>query len=205
MKQSGLLFLVLVLVASSDAWAGDGVVALQTADPSCGDNSSAIYVDCGNGAVTDNRSGLVWLANANCFGGRTWEEAMTIVSGLSDLDCGGLAGCDCGLEDGSSPGEWRLPSRKELRAMVADAFAMGCFDPTITNDSGVGFPDACWDQNCVDSGGCSIFNVQSSWYWTSSYDVMQAGDAWEVWFFNADVNSGSTALTDLVWPVRGGQ
>ena len=41
------------------AQASGGVVALQTADPSCPDDSGDIYVDCGNGTVTDNRTGLV--------------------------------------------------------------------------------------------------------------------------------------------------
>ena len=51
------------------ASAGDGVVALQTAAPTCPDDSGDRYVDCDNGTVTDNETGLVWLANADCFGG----------------------------------------------------------------------------------------------------------------------------------------
>jgi hypothetical protein len=60
-----MLFLLVAIPPTS--LAGDGVVALQTADPSCPDDSGKIYVDCGNGTVTDNRTGLVWLKNADCL------------------------------------------------------------------------------------------------------------------------------------------
>ena len=49
MKQSGLLLLALAVIGPGAAWAGDGLVALQTADPSCPDDSGNIYVNCGNG------------------------------------------------------------------------------------------------------------------------------------------------------------
>jgi hypothetical protein len=66
MKLCGL-FAALAMWGASGAWAGDGVVALQTADPSCPDDSGDRYVDCGNGTVTDNDTGLVWLKQANCL------------------------------------------------------------------------------------------------------------------------------------------
>ncbi len=34
------------------------------------------YVDNGDGTVTDTRSNLLWLKNANCFGKQTWYEAI---------------------------------------------------------------------------------------------------------------------------------
>ena len=118
----GIVLAVTALAAPASA--GDGLVALQTADPACPDNSGNIYVDCGNGTVTDNRTGLVWLANTNCVNGPSWYEAMEIAAGLADLPDGACGGgvtrdnCDCGLRDGSSPGEWRLASMAELKAMV---------------------------------------------------------------------------------------
>ncbi|OAD19121.1 hypothetical protein THIOM_005259, partial [Candidatus Thiomargarita nelsonii] len=33
------------------------------------------YIDNGDGTVTDNSSGLIWLKNANCFGVETWDKA----------------------------------------------------------------------------------------------------------------------------------
>ena len=107
---------LLLALCPAGVLAGDGVVALQTADPSCRDASTAIYVDCGNGTVTDNRTGLVWLANADCVGDLHWSAAMGFVAGLADLDDGfcaneGLtaAECDCGLSDGCR--RWRSGRR----------------------------------------------------------------------------------------------
>ena len=193
---TGILF-------TSVALAGDGVVALQTADPSC-PVGAGFYFNCGNGTVTDLRTGLVWLQNANCFGGMTWAEAMTTVSGLSDLDCGGTEpDCYCGLEDGSSPGDWRLPSRKESKAMVADARSAGCLFPALTADLGA----PCWSPGCVTTGGCSFLNATSAFYWTSSTDVASPEDAWIL-----DLSDGGSSLQQdkvspntLLWPVRSGQ
>ena len=172
--------------------AGDGVVALQSADPSCPDDSGRIYVACGNGTVTDNRSGLVWLANANCLSGSSqggsvdWYTAMEFVAGLSDFQNAAFG--DCGLNDGSSPGEWRLPSLQEWLDMVADAKGQGgdpdCRDPgpAITNNAGT----ACWSQ-CpqsipgVPNGLCSAFrHVQSFSYWTASTDQDIFSHAWRL-------------------------
>ncbi len=65
--------------------AGDGPVKLQTGAPGCPDSSGNIYVDCGNGTVTDNRSGLVWLRDTTCFGEVVFSTAVAAVAGLSDL------------------------------------------------------------------------------------------------------------------------
>lgn len=209
MKQATPIFVqALLLMATPVAsTAGDGVVALQTADPACGDNSAKIYVDCGNGTVTDNRTGLVWLANADCFGQMSWADAVATVSGLSDLDCGEAEeGCDCGLEDGSSPGEWRLPSRKEWGAMTADAITGGC-SPAITSDVVLLFGDACWDQSCVDNDACSFLNVQSAIYWAANTRVVSPTFAYLV-----QLDSGwaggwgfKPSSSPYVWPVRAGQ
>lgn len=81
MRQMRLVIIGLVLSAACSVagWAGDGVVALQTADPACPDDSGNIYVDCGNGTVTDNRSGLVWLKDADCAGFTDWFTARDFV------------------------------------------------------------------------------------------------------------------------------
>ncbi len=194
------------------AWAGDGVVALQTADPSCADpTNSDRYIDCGNGTVTDNATGLVWLQDANCIGSAgggvgtppgevDWRTAMEFVAGLSDKPAGSAAAHDCGLSDGSSPGEWRLPSVEEWEAMVADAVALGC-DPTITNDAGNG----CWDVACVTVGACSFSGVVSSIYWSASTRVSVPSTAWVAFLSFGTVGGGAKAADYYVWPVRGGQ
>jgi hypothetical protein len=191
------------------AEAGDGLVALQTADPSCPDSSGNIYVNCGNGTVTDNRTGLVWLANADCLSVLSWQEATETVSGLADLPedvCGTSTPetddeCDCGLSDNSSPGEWRLPSIVEWKEMMADAGgALNC-DPRITDDQGNG----CWSESCYDGLNCSFRNVVGFFYYSSSTRMGSPTNA-------RGVNLGSGTITSIgktgaarVWPVRGGQ
>ena len=185
--------------------AGDGLVALQTADPSCPDGSGDIYVNCGNGTVTDNRTGLVWLENADCLGGtEDWFAAMEFVAGLADLPGGSVAAAhDCGLSDGSSAGEWRLPSVSEWEAMVGDALGEGgdpdckATPPTITNDSGGG----CWA-----TGPSSFTDVQSVFYWSSSSSVGSQTTAWVVLMTLGGVTTTTKAnVFASVWPVRGGQ
>ena len=68
------------------------------------------FTDNGDGTVTDNQTGLIWLKNANCFGSRIWNDALS--------DCNGLANGQCGLIDGSNAGDWRLPQIKELQSLV---------------------------------------------------------------------------------------
>jgi len=189
-------------VGASGAWAGEGLVALQTADPSCPDESGKIYVDCGNGTVTDNRSGLVWLKNANCVGWTSWYEAVEFVEGLSDLpETSIAAGSDCGLSDGSSAGEWRLPSIAEWEQMVADAVALGCVQdefgwPSITDDSGA----TCWQEG----PGNSFTNVSTS-YWSLTNRIDNLGEAWKMSLIFGIGGRELKIASAYVWPVRGGQ
>ncbi len=41
------------------------------------------FMDNGNGTVTDNLTGLIWLKDANCFISRTWADALLDASVLS--------------------------------------------------------------------------------------------------------------------------
>ena len=207
---------LMVLASGGAAFAGDGAVALQTADPSCGGDSTNRYVDCGNGTVTDNQTGLVWLANADCFGSIPWHEAMDAVAGLADLPnpsrlwlsaCGPFVepdNCDCGLSDGSSPGEWRLASLTEWQAMIKVADRMNC-NPAITTDLG----DACWTAGCHDGCNpqcvCSFYDVQSSYYWSSTLYVLNPQQAWITQIYNGDTTNYNKNADAYVWPVRGGQ
>jgi hypothetical protein len=68
------------------------------------------FKDNVNGTVTDNLTGLIWTKNANCFGLRTWSEALS--------DCNTLEAGYYGLTDGSSPGDWRLPNIRELHSLI---------------------------------------------------------------------------------------
>jgi hypothetical protein len=201
-----LLVTFAFFVTGISAFAGEGLVKLQTADASCMPPWFVVgrYFDCGNGTVLDRNTGLVWLANADCFGILDWHEAVEVAGNLSDLNdrtiCGGSSGdeCDCGLSDNSSPGEWRLPSASEWKAMVSPAI---CQDPALTDDHGL----SCWTQEC---SSCSFYNVRSSWYWSASTNLSSPSDYAHHIFLGTGFlyTAGSKHLDSFyVWPVRYGQ
>ena len=133
--------------------------------------SAGRFTNNGNGTVTDNLIGLIWLKNANCWGLLTWSQALTYANGL-------LNG-QCGLTDGSSPSDWRLPNIKEMLSLV----------------------DYDYDQPAM--WGWQFFdNVQSNIYWSSSTNANYTDYAWGV-----DLAHGTTGYSSkpnflYVWPVR---
>ena len=70
------------------------------------------FIDNGDGTVTDARTGLVWLKNANPCGVKNWVDAVAY--------CSSLASGQAGLTDGSTAGQWRLPSIEELEGIGTD-------------------------------------------------------------------------------------
>jgi len=73
------------------------------------------FTDNLDGTVTDNRSGLIWLKNANCpNAGRSWQEALDDVQQLNTN--GTMNGNACGDTGGNM--DWRLPNRFELESLL---------------------------------------------------------------------------------------
>jgi hypothetical protein len=163
------------------------------------------YQDNFNGTVTDCRTGLIWLKDANCRdtsggipkndinGALTWYDAMKWVAGLGDTRPMNIT---CLLRDGSSAGDWRLPTKTEWMAMVSNAKKQVLFDPALTKGTGVGI----W------SGG-DIFNlVQSSFYWSLTSVVSEPDKVWFMYLYDGSVgNAPKTPNTAYVWAVRDGQ
>ncbi len=145
------------------------------------------YVDCGNGTVTDSVTGLVWLKQSNCLSSADWEAAKKAVAGLKNGDCM--------LTDGSSPGDWRLPTNKEWETTMEKALEMGCSGPILTNDAGTA---------CISAGPSSFTGVEADYYWSST--TLEGQD--RAYFGDIDhghLLNGALTTSLRVWPVRGGQ
>lgn len=191
--------LLLLGLFAAGGSAGDGVVRIDTAAPPCpGFSSAEIYHPCDNGTVTDNRTDLVWLADASCLHGLVdWYTALEFVAGLAPPACG--------LNDNSQPGDWRLPTADEWLAMKRDADGgpgdLDC-NPAISND----FGNSCWTSICYDVDLCSFRDVKPGLYWASSpYLSALAGEyAWMVELDEGDIGATHKLLKiGYVWPVRG--
>ena len=74
------------------------------------------FTDNRDGTVTDNMTNLVWLKHTNCFGIQDWQRAVLAAKSLEEGDCG--PDPDLVLSDGSSAGDWRLPTMKELCTLI---------------------------------------------------------------------------------------
>ena len=98
------------------------------------------FTDNGNGTVTDNLTGLIWLKKADCIGPRNWADALAAMNAL--------ASGQCALTDGSRTGDWRLPNRKELRSLV-DYSETGPALPAVHPFINVNVQDVYWTSSTV--------------------------------------------------------
>ena len=133
------------------------------------------FTDNENGTVTDNLTGLIWLKNADCYGSTDWGAALGSIAYLR-------AGY-CGLTDGSSAGDWRLPNLKELLSL---------------NDYGripaLPFPHP-------------FEHIWSDVYWSSTTHAVAPSHAWGVIIYYGNVYHYDKEFPSndcRVWPVRGG-
>lgn len=142
--------------------------------------SSHRYIDNNNGTVTDKTTGLIWLKNANCVGDITWYKAKYFVNKLANEQCH--------LSDGSKPGDWRLPTKREWQAMLDKRYTW----PTISNAAGTGK----WEK------GDAFLGVQTYYYWSSSTPKFDKRDAWYIVIGSGHMNKTYKTNSYYVWPVR---
>ena len=142
------------------------------------------FTDNGNGTVTDNLTGLIWLKNANCLGLKAWAQALN--------DCNTLAHGDCDLTDGSSAGDWRLANVKELQSLIHYGFV----EPALADTAGTGQ----WsDDDPFSDVPCNAF-----WSSTPLKDYVDYAFVVDVcygWVGNLAEKSDYY----YAWPVRGGR
>jgi len=113
------------------------------------------FTDNGNGTITDNMTGLMWLKDANCMcthykafddvlldgkqagdGGVTWQLALDFVSGINSQS---YNECSAGYSD------WHLPNINELHSLLDFSRAIPAVPSNIAFD-----------------------NLQNYYYWSST-------------------------------------
>ncbi len=134
------------------------------------------FTALGDGTVIDDLTGLVWLESANCFGMRTWTEALA--------DAEALSSGSCGLTDGSLAGQWRLPNLQEMHSLVDYSQANPPLPP---------------------SHPFTGVQSEFSFYWTSTTVVRDPRQAWIILWADGNYGPGGKSLSEYVWPVRGGR
>ena len=120
------------------------------------------FVDNGNGTITDTTTGLIWLKKADCIN-QTWAAAVSAVNTL--------ASGQCGLNDGSTAGSWRMPNRKEMESL---GDRMNNNQADFFNASHT-YPDGKPFLNPIFTNF-----VPDHYYWTSSTDAADTTEAWSV-------------------------
>ncbi|MES2047795.1 MAG: DUF1566 domain-containing protein [Pseudomonadota bacterium] len=139
--------------------------------------TSPRFIDKADGTLVDTVTGLTWLKRANCISG-TWPSALAAVNSL--------ASGQCGLTDGSTAGQWRMPNRNEMLSLSDRA-------PT--------FPQAEYFTGQAQGGtgpvtGPQIFSsfIAFKFYWTSTTNAADTSQAWTI--FSCDFGVYNVGKTD---------
>jgi hypothetical protein len=146
------------------------------------------FTDMGNGTIRDNDTGLIWLKETSCsdlagtvlYGRGNWDIALEAAANLSYGTCG--------LTDGSSPGDWRLPTKTEWEAFMSPDYN----NPALVNTEG----DAQWSE------GDAFKGVRSRFYWSST--EYSSSGAWGANMFYGRLSYRNKGDYGYVWPVRNG-
>jgi uncharacterized protein (TIGR02145 family) len=151
------------------------------------------FTDMQDGTVRDLDTGLFWLKDANAFGALSWDDAMDEAANLGDGDHG--------LEDGSAPGDWRLPTVEEWEEFVDRSYER----PPVSNSS----------RNRQWSEGDPFTGIQTeaspgsdragAYYWSSEEE--SDGVAWACYmggWGSLMANDDIMSTPQYVWPVRDG-
>jgi YVTN family beta-propeller protein len=138
------------------------------------------FADHGNGTVTDNLTGLIWLKEGTCVEGAGTSNCANALTFANSLQNG-----QCGLTDGSSAGQWRLPNVNEIQSLAHTGM---------------------WEiGNWLNTQGFT--GVERGWYWTSTTFPGETTKVWDMNFIDGHIQDGpidKSYGSDYVWAVRGG-
>ena len=161
------------------------------------------FTDHGNGTITDNLTGLIWLKNANCPNRYiNWPTARTYIAELNST--GTMNGISCGDTSGAGnthQTDWRMPNVRELFSLLN----FGFIHPVISNAAGTGngtSSDPFSNFAAVSGGGLN--------FWSSTTMLWRSNHAYRVDLYEGHVaeenKNGDEFLNgqSYVIAVRGG-
>jgi hypothetical protein len=140
------------------------------------ESSDQRFTDNGDGTVTDNLTGLIWLKDRGCLR-KSWNSALHTIEDFNN----NLNKDKC-LEYTANYTDWRLPNVKELESMIKYE----------TSGSAV------WINNK------GFAKMKSFPYWSSTTYQKNPKKAWAVDMKKANTILKIKKNTNYVWPVRGG-
>ncbi len=160
------------------------------------------YQNNGDGTITDLNTGLMWEQKIRDAVGAEglhdvnrmfpWDSAApTIWDWLEEVNTEGGTGL-AGFND------WRIPNVKELQSIIDYGTSNPTVDMAFNNNPGLLATCGVAD--------CSL--TASAIYWTSTTYAVSTAGAWNVNFFDGDVNKidvgGLKSVSNRVRAVRGG-
>ncbi len=128
----------------------------------------------GDGTVTDNLTGLMWLKNGSCLK-NNWTTALQTIASCNS----GSVSCGCRGYTGNYS-DWRLPNVKELESLINYGQSNS----------------AAW----LNSVG--FINIRYSNYWSSTTYQGGTSNAWTVNINNGAETTGSKSYGFYILPVR---
>jgi hypothetical protein len=144
--------------------------------------------------VHDTVTNLIWLREPlrwEFFSGMNYADANDAASSMEH----GIAG----LTDGSSKGDWRLPTKEEWEAAVQQAVALGC-EPSQLNTAGT----VCLTDDIQEGPFPGPYGLKS--YWSSTTSESSPDYAWIMDLMHGHMKTVKKTSKDpdslCVWPVR---
>jgi hypothetical protein len=151
----------------ADADDGDLQVGVAWPDPR--------FTDNGDGTITDNLTGLMWVQDATCLGLVTWQEALIAADRFNDNSA--LFECE---NYTAAYTDWRLPNRKEMFSL----------------------PDFSQDHPALQTGHpFQQVNINTS-YWTSTANAANEERAWWCDLRTGEVGHDYKVNARRMMPVR---
>ncbi len=135
------------------------------------------FTDHGDGTVTDNISGLMWLKDGDCFLPESWQNANVVVTWLSDAEKSPRLNC---REYTATYGDWHLPDMEMISDFIQSA--KGELS-TWLNSQGV-------------------FDIAARDYWISVDNPLNLYHAWGVNMRTGTPRNYPKSFELHVWPYR---